>query len=387
MNLHANMPISVPACLPERADLLSFSAKPGDAPAMAAAPSRPSLAFVPTRYYAALLAFVEERGFSKAEVVEGTGVSLEMLGTDESYLTLDQVIRFVQRASELVPGDEMPLEVGQRLMLGSHGAVGVAALTASSVEAAFHVVLRYFALVTPLFDVAFRTEGSRGAVRLRARWPLPPVVERFQLATMTGSLYAQGTFLVRGGLPPGLEVDAKHARPAHLPSWVDESGVVVRFDQPEHEVRFPAELARRVSPLADPVAHAAACKTCEALLAARPDPLRLASSIRRLLEEAGPPYLDLDTVASRLFLSTRTLRRRLAEEGTSYRELLEDVRLARADAWLSDGDRSITQIGLELGYADASNFTRAYRRARGESPLSMRRARASAVRAGRADGR
>jgi AraC-like DNA-binding protein len=95
--------------------------------------------------------------------------------------------------------------------------------------------------------------------------------------------------------------------------------------------------------------------------------------VRKAIEVEGPPYPDLDVVARALGTSARTLRRRLSEEGTSFRGLLEDVRIARADDWLTHGDRSITQIGLELGYADSANFTRAYRRARGMTPLAARR--------------
>src|SRR5690606_23499470 len=116
-------------------------------------------------------------------------------------------------------------------------------------------------------------------------------------------------------------------------------------------------------PLADPKAHAAACRTCDALLAARPDPTRFASAVRLALDVAEPPFPGLDQVARTLGVSARTLRRRLASEGTGFRAVLEEVRLARADAWLARGDRSITEIGLELGYTDAANFTRAYRRA------------------------
>jgi AraC-like DNA-binding protein len=51
------------------------------------------------------------------------------------------------------------------------------------------------------------------------------------------------------------------------------------------------------------------------------------------------------------------------------------VRSSLADAWLEDPRRSITEIGLDLGYTDAANFARAYRRTNGQSPSAARRQR------------
>ncbi len=339
--------------------------------------ARPSIPFVPGRYYDTLVAFLEARGVARDALLAGTGVTSALLAAEDAYLTLDQVEALVLRGLELAPGEDFAVEVGLRFQLPSHGALGVAALTAKHVAAALHVAYRYYPLVTPLFELVVKTGGPKTTVRLASRWPLDPRVERFHLAAFCGSLYAQGTFLLGGHLPEGIELDAKHARPANLPKWVDEIGVAVRFNQPVYEARVPSGRARSPLPRADPKAHAAACRTCDALLAARPDPTRFASAVRRALDVAEPPFPDLDRVARAVGVSTRTLRRRLADEGTTFRAILDEVRLARADEWLARSELTITQIGLELGYTDAANFTRAYRRARGRTPTAARRAGSS----------
>jgi AraC-like DNA-binding protein len=335
--------------------------------------ARPSLPFVPARYYDTLVAFLEERGFARDDLLEGTGVSAERLAADDAYLTLDEVEALVLRCLGRVTGEDIAVDVGLRFQLPSHGALGVAALTAKHIGAALNVAYRYYPLVTPLFELMVQPGRPTTKVKLDTRWPLDPRVERFHLAAFCGSLYAQGMFLVGGRLPSGFELDAKHARPENLPAWVGEIGVTVRFDRPAYEARIPSGLATLPLPLADPKAHAAACKTCDALLATRPDPTRFSSVVRRRIDVAEPPFPDFDAVARALGTSARTLRRKLADEGTSYRALLDEVRIARADEWLTRSDRSITEIGLELGYADAANFTRAYRRARGRTPIAARR--------------
>jgi AraC-like DNA-binding protein len=81
---------------------------------------------------------------------------------------------------------------------------------------------------------------------------------------------------------------------------------------------------------------------------------------------------DQETAARALGLSLRSLQRRLAEEGTSYRELLAATRLELARGYLGRERYSITEITFLLGFADASGFSRAFRRWTGTSPSSYR---------------
>lgn len=82
---------------------------------------------------------------------------------------------------------------------------------------------------------------------------------------------------------------------------------------------------------------------------------------------------DLETVAGKLNTSPRSLQRKLAEQGASFSEIVNSIRYERAKRLLGDTAISITDIGSELGYKDASNFCRAFARWSGVSPLRWRR--------------
>jgi AraC-like DNA-binding protein len=85
-------------------------------------------------------------------------------------------------------------------------------------------------------------------------------------------------------------------------------------------------------------------------------------------------YPDVNLVAEAFGASGRTLRRRLATQGWTYSELIGDLRLRLAAKWLASSDKPVSEISIELGYADASNFTRAFRRRSGVPPDAYRRA-------------
>jgi len=82
--------------------------------------------------------------------------------------------------------------------------------------------------------------------------------------------------------------------------------------------------------------------------------------------------VQIDTVAETLSMSRRSLQRSLAEKGLSFSQLLTEVRVHRAADWLENTDKPIGEIALDLGYTDASNFTRAFRRQTGVSPQRFR---------------
>nr|MBX2801249.1 helix-turn-helix domain-containing protein [Myxococcales bacterium] len=82
--------------------------------------------------------------------------------------------------------------------------------------------------------------------------------------------------------------------------------------------------------------------------------------------------------AKRLGVSQRTLRRRLAEEDSSFRALLDEVRYACARTYLDQDRLSSTEMALLLGFADASTLYRAFRRWHGTSLSAYRAARSGA---------
>lgn len=106
-----------------------------------------------------------------------------------------------------------------------------------------------------------------------------------------------------------------------------------------------------------------------------PMPDNFLGSVELLVDELvtdGP--LKIDGVAQAAGISTRSLQRRLAGAGTSFSDILTRVRVSRATQRLAVSHLSIAGIAAELGYSDASNFSRAFRKVTGVSPVSYRRA-------------
>ncbi len=95
--------------------------------------------------------------------------------------------------------------------------------------------------------------------------------------------------------------------------------------------------------------------------------------VRDLLRAALPATLSLDDIADRLFLSPRTIHRRLEEEGSSFRGIKDALRRDMALARLTKTKDSIARVAADLGYADTSAFYRAFVEWTGMAPIHYRR--------------
>jgi AraC-like DNA-binding protein len=93
-----------------------------------------------------------------------------------------------------------------------------------------------------------------------------------------------------------------------------------------------------------------------------------------LVEQLGKTMMTPDAVAGALAVSRRTLSRRLADEGSSFRSILDDVRREFACALLQDPTLSIRDVALFLQYSEPAAFTRSFRRWTGQTPRAFRHA-------------
>jgi AraC-like DNA-binding protein len=93
-----------------------------------------------------------------------------------------------------------------------------------------------------------------------------------------------------------------------------------------------------------------------------------------IFEQLPSGHVTVEEVATELNKSVRTLRRKLREKGTSFKELLTQTRQELAERYIHNNSLSLTEIAFLLGFSDSSSFSRAYRKWTGQSPSEQRSA-------------
>ena len=102
----------------------------------------------------------------------------------------------------------------------------------------------------------------------------------------------------------------------------------------------------------------------------------IVNRVRRLIiEELASGNLSKQGVADKMHMSPRNLQLKLAAENTTFQDILDNTRQSLATGYMEQSHLAITEIAYLLGFSDASNFTRAFRRWFGVSPREYRVAR------------
>ena len=148
-------------------------------------------------------------------------------------------------------------------------------------------------------------------------------------------------------------------------------GPRLMFGAPATYLHVPAKTLDDVCRFSDPTAYRLAIADLEKALDQRTKTPSLSEQVRMSLDD-GPGSKRIATVATELSVSVSTLKRRLHDEGTTFRELLHTSMLERAKLQLLDPSISINQVAADLGYSDATNFSHAFKRWTGQSPRQFR---------------
>jgi AraC-like DNA-binding protein len=180
----------------------------------------------------------------------------------------------------------------------------------------------------------------------------------------------------------GVEVKPVRVRMTHLRSrgysrLAKFMGCDVEFGAPVDEILFTRESAELPVVAADPYLNRLLVEMCEQALARQ---RRTAESFAMRVENAVAPRLPhgkarAGAIAAEFGMSERTFARRLAEEGASFSQLVDKLRLELARGYLLTGEMSVSKVAWLLGYREAGAFTHAFRRWTGKSPSELVRRR------------
>lgn len=316
------------------------------------------------------------------------GLSLELCLRDSGLgpAQLTQPNAEIEAASELqlianliqaLPAvTNLGLQAGRRYRLTTYGAWGYALLNSATVRQAAELGLRYHSL-TYAFTRLSLSEAIDGISLYFDGSALPAplhdfIVQRDMLAAL------QVVSELLGTPRPLLTVEMRQAAPADPAAFYEAFGQLPNFSAPCNRLIFPPELLDQPLPRANPQLAEACEAQCRALLARRQWQQGLAGRVRTLLLNTTGPQAGMEQIARQLNLSSRTLRRRLEAEGTRFRTLQDEVRLALAEELLASSRLTLEEIAERLGYGELSNFIHAFRRWKGVTPGRYQREMADA---------
>lgn len=331
---------------------------------------RSALNSVPVAYPRLLIELAEERGLSATEVLSQAQMRHDLLQQPDARVSAAQAAAMTRYVIEHTGCEGIGIEIGLRAKPTAHGYLGYAALSAGTAGEAFALFQQFGRLRSGDFSLALGIDGDQAVVEVRENHPLGTLRHTLYEGVMSG-------FVTLGrhifGEPiEGVELCFEWPEPAYFEPyrWLLP---LARFSQPANQIRFPAVLLEKRLPMGDPVAVKALLRQCEQELAELgPAADNLLPRLKAELLNGEPRFADLETIAARLFMSGRTLKRRLAEAHSNFQQLRDEVRYREALRLLAKPELEMAHIAARLGYLDPAHFTRAFRRWSGRTPSAVR---------------
>lgn len=315
---------------------------------------------------------VDRWGVAPRRLLDDVGLDAESLAEPEARLPIATCVRLIERARALTAEPALGVHLGMRMRASAHGYLGFAAMSAATVREALELAMRFSPTRTTALELRLHEGAGEAALVIEERADFGPARD-FVLAALVVGIWQIGHALT--GRPLTGRVEFAFPAPDYLARF--QRFAVTRFEQPVNRMVFDASVLALPLVFSDRVATRLAREQCERELGALRPEVRLAARVRGLLAEDDRGFLSLEQVAARMHVSARTLKRRLALQGVAFSSLLEEEQRDRALALLRSPELSVDEVAERVGYSDAANFTRAFRRWTGTTPAAYRKSRRS----------
>ena len=332
---------------------------------------------IPIAKVQAILDAGRARGARAHAWLRAVGLPDDLAGVStEHRVPAERVVELWEALQHEARDPGMPIDVAQRVRIDAYDIYGLALLTCPDVRAALTRAVRYFALagntgrlwVVEDGDTASihhdRPGGARPRLGLRCGIECVLAQVLHTLRQMVGEMVIVRRVTFRHPAPDDVSVHARFF------------GVAPRFGESENAL----VLDRAVLSLELPRVHGSLTsffeRHAERLLKSLREPTDTSVSAAVRAALAGGPFdapPDLAAVARSLALSERTLRRRLADEGRSFKALRDESLRERALSLLAAPRVSLVEVAFVLGFSDQTAFHRAFKRWTGKTPQSWRR--------------
>ncbi len=277
-----------------------------------------------------------------------------------------------QLDKKLGPG--FSVRVGQQMEMEDYGVLGLSWKTCSWAGEIFERSERYFKLLsnTYFFKVEKDTEISRVFLNREAH---RRGVELSNEATLSATVVVLRA-MTESDISP-VEVSFKHAPPRKLEDYTKAFNCLILFNQPQNYIAYKKEdLEMRTAKADESINKFLLERVEEETNGIKLNSNKLIFDVENLIKDALPSGIPgVEQIGQIMGMSRRTLTRRLAENGLTFRDLIKRIQEEVSKDLLKNSARSIAEIAFETGFSEQSAFSRAFKNWTNLSPVEFRKTR------------
>lgn len=310
-----------------------------------------------------ILLRLAENGLNIPQLMKSVGISPTVLTEPQATLSTAQYFAFWQ-AVEQASADSL---LAFQLLEGNNQAgnefILLAMLHSGTFAEALQRLARYKAMVCPQSVILHENDEE---IRVLSTWqysqqPEPDIITDMFFGAVQHILERS---LRNAPKPKRIELQ----RSTLSQGYATQFGCEIQLNCAENALIYAKSDVNRPLSHQNPELISLFCRERSAL------PLNLASQIRQEIQQGlNGDKPTIVHIAQQLFMTPRTLQRRLKSEGVSFAQLLEETRAETAERLLAQPEMSISEIAFYLGYQEIHSFSRAFSKWKGMSPAQWRK--------------
>lgn len=322
---------------------------------------------------AALVETLTELGVPSQLTLQNTGLVLSDVENPETTTSVGQYFTACRNAVRASKTPSTPFLVGSKMHLSAYGMYGYALMCSLTLRDFFNEGVKYHRLATPTVVIEWREQDGA------AIWSFPQLVapelsvDLFQFL-IEQQLVQHAIHLTDVGGPECRPLRAllSYPAPPHEHLYAQYLGCPVYFGSGACELHYDAAILDQPTQLAHKLTSALMQATCERLIGQAKTSVGISGQVYQILMTSPGQMPSMKEVAAMVHMNERTMRRKLETEGTSFGQIIDDVRASLACEYLRTTKMSTEDIAALVGFSDAANFRRAFKRWTGKAPSECR---------------
>jgi AraC-like DNA-binding protein len=316
---------------------------------------------------AIFLDLMEERGVDRSDVLRGAHLNISALQDLDQFITFSQYRTILQNGAHLSEDPLLGLHFGQRLNITGHGELGIAAFSCKNYYELLRLSSRYLRIIAPFTRMELVETEER--VELRQEFTVPVGDMGAYLVDIAFGIYSSIVETVFHTPPASLQFYSKYVSPVHADLYASELPYDIVWNHAWNGSSISRKLAFQKLAMANPttVRHYEERLT-DLMNRTHKKSETILPKIRKIIGAEPGVIPALEDMADQMHISPRTLNRRFQDIGTTYKEVVAEVRKDLSLDYLRSGQFSIEEISDLLGYSNPSNFGKAFKAWTGFSP-------------------
>lgn len=306
-------------------------------------------------------------GIDPLELIETATLNRNSINHREEPPSVHEVL---ETAVTMSGDPAIAIRIGEDIDLAAYGTYGFAIMSSADMGAALDLFLRYGQSFI-LSSSWHRSDYEDGLI-LRMEQNSGTQYQQMLLTELCFSHLHGNSQLLIAKPAEGVRVHLNYPRPKHFEVYEESWAHSIEFDQEHSQIFLPNDWLRQRVRTGDPTTNVLFSQQCEALVSGMTEVDETAAIVRRLLIHSAGNFLSISEAAKQLHVTERTLRRRLAAEGTDFRTIFDDIKNTLARNYLRKTSLSVVEIADLLNYAEATNFHRAFQRWNSTTPADYR---------------